>query len=1523
MKLKFSFKTIACITAAMAVAAGAVTVTTMTALADEAVDYYGLSADGTVISGAVTDYTRITSSDMVWGTANQETWYVADGDITVGGYGMPVEISGNVNIILKDNATVTVDGGIKCRGTEVTVYSESKDGNGIIAFIGMQGQSGSDGATFSTPEQANGGSGYDGYPAVDITKLTVSGGTVTAIGGKGGSGGQAGYGSDWINGVEVFYYGVGGNGGNGGRAISEYTDVYLNGGRFNATAGQGGDAGENHYVSASEQENYKGSKGDNGTAIDGIYAVNGTLNVNKLDDSDTTDTSGDYELLSANPFVGAELYITGKGTASVKNGTVITSYGNISSEGTLNVEDGAMVLTNGTLTSTGNVDKQGIIRRITPVADEGYTVNYASGYITPDNLYKLTDTDGSDMGFRVSCYDLMGCDNNLNVVRKGDGSYIDDSLPYSAEMPYCIIVNADNNVQYSGNKLVERNADSTLDFTVSDSQEYELADVSVTDHRGNVIPQSKYTFDKQTGRFTALDVDRNYVVKSSAKLKDVVITVTDENNTAVNAFDFGTDADNGSVQKSQTLKLNVTDGGSVKRYKVIKESDFDKTTGTVTGDTSSFGVTYSNENADGWGISDDSSSTKISVGESAVFTVALKNDIKAGTYTETYIVITDRTEYADSLSGTSDKALARFIIQYTVEHESDNKLHYTDHTGHYNLCINCNEKINVENHNFDVKNVNDDTLAKNATCTEAAEYYYSCVCGAYTDDTALTFKDGDPNGHSYGEWQESKAATCTESGKEKHICSVCKAEEERDTNPLGHDWEDDFTIDKNPTCTVPGSKSIHCTRCDVTKDETEIEPNGHKFGEWQESKAPTCTEKGTEKHICSVCKAEEERDTNPLGHDWEDDFTIDKNPTCTVPGSKSIHCTRCDVTKDETEIEPNGHKFGEWQESKAPTCTEKGTEKHICSVCKAEQERDINPLGHDWEDDFTVDKEPTCTVPGSKSIHCTRCDVTKDETEIEPNGHKFGEWQESKAPTCTEKGTEKHICSVCKTEEERDINPLGHDWDNDFTVDKNPTCTVPGSKSIHCTRCDAAKSKTEIASIGHSFGEWIEITTPTCISAGQDKRICSECGYIEYRDVAPTGHIWDDDYSVDKEPTCTETGLKSIHCTKCDETKDITEIPAKGHSFGEWELVSMEDCTEGGLENHTCTECNFVEYRNTAPMEHLWDSDFTIDIAPTCTDVGSKSIHCQRCGAVKDTTEISAVGHTFSQWSVATDATCTSAGQKTRACTVCGYTEYEDTDIDMDAHLWEADYTVDKEPTCTANGSKSIHCARCSATKDSTVIPVIDHIYGEWEIVTPATCTVDGSKKHICINCGYEESSDITSDHEWNDEVTVDKAPTCTQEGSQSIHCTKCDAIKEIQPLPANGHDWSEWETVKEATADEYGIEERFCHVCGVKEENELDLLPDSQWSYDDKNHWHDDDGEITDKEEHEFRWVVDKEPTDTEPGIGHYECISCAFEQAPQEFNKDNPVTGGESIARWASVVFIAGGIAPITLKLKRRKNK
>lgn len=1054
MKRKFSTRIIAGIATSAVLAVGTLSFTAINAIADEAVSYYGLSADGTVISGTVTDYTKIASTDTAWGTAGKETWYVADGIVNIitttydydnnKNVYNPVEIKGNVNVILKNGAEVKVWNGITGTDATITFYSESESASGVIGFIGADGYDGTSGATESGPDMTKGENGEDGKDAVNVSSFTVAGGTVTVIGGNGGKGGDAGYGTDQFTNEK--YYGVGGDGGNGSAAITDNTKVYLNGGRLNVTAGRGGNPGTNTHVPSEQQDNYNGKPGNHGTSVRGIYAVNGILNVNKLDDSDADDTSGDFELLSVNGYENAKLDIIGKGTAKVADGTVIETYGDISVAGTLSVDNG-MIFTNGSITKAGSAAQitktnGGVIRRLTPAYGIGYTLDYAGGKCIAETGYKIKLSHGNTLIDVAGPDTILSESNRLNIVRIGDGEIIDDSEPRTNVMPYCIKANNTNETTVTdGNVFAIRGVSSRLVFALNDPDEYRFSGVKVTDIDGNAIPDNMYTFDSTTGEFIALSVDRNLIVTADASLKDVGISVTDSENNPVSTVNFGTDFDNGSTATPLMFKLKVTEGGSIAKYRVVKESDLNKANGAIT-DTSSFTVSYTAGNE--WGTADDGS-LKMAKGATATFTVKPDSNLAAGTYTEDFIVITDRTAYADVSAGTQDKALARFTLTYKVEHESDGKLYYSDLTGHYNLCKNCQAKINKVNHIFDVKTVNEDTLAAPADCLTPARYFYSCECGAHTNDAMLVFENGDLGDHTLGEWTVSK------------------------------------------------------------------------------------------------------------------------------------------------------------------------------------------------------------------------------------------------------------------------------------------------------------------------------------------------------------------------------------------------------------------------------------------------------------------------------------------------DSTCVAGGQKTRKCKVCSYTEYEDTDIDSDAHEWEEDYTIDKEPTCTTEGSKSIHCSRCDATKDSTVIPVTDHTYGEWEVVTPSTCTENGVKKHACIHCGFEQTEIIEPAHEWEDSRTVDIAPSCTEQGEDSVHCRNCDERKDIKEISPKGHDWSEWKTLVEPTITSEGKACRACSVCGIKEEKALPKLSGKkEWKHDENKHWHvDDNGNIIDADDHEFKWVVDKEPTATEPGIGHYECIACAFEKAPEEFGKRNPETGASSLAAWIAVAAVAGGAVPLTYKARKRKNK
>ena len=104
-------------------------------------------------------------------------------------------------------------------------------------------------------------------------------------------------------------------------------------------------------------------------------------------------------------------------------------------------------------------------------------------------------------------------------------------------------------------------------------------------------------------------------------------------------------------------------------------------------------------------------------------------------------------------------------------------------------------------HSFDKQVVSEEYLAKEATCTEKAKYYYSCECGA---KGTSTFEIGEPLGHRYSsEWTTDEnyhwhIATCEHANettvKEAHIAS-------------------DWIIDVEATYEQAGQRHKECTIC--------------------------------------------------------------------------------------------------------------------------------------------------------------------------------------------------------------------------------------------------------------------------------------------------------------------------------------------------------------------------------------------------------------------------------------------------------------------------------------------------------------------------------------------------------------------------------------------------------------------------------------------------------------------------------------------------------------------------------------
>ncbi len=207
-----------------------------------------------------------------------------------------------------------------------------------------------------------------------------------------------------------------------------------------------------------------------------------------------------------------------------------------------------------------------------------------------------------------------------------------------------------------------------------------------------------------------------------------------------------------------------------------------------------------------------------------------------------------------------------------------------------------------------------------------AEYTCSVCSDSYKDDYV------DALGHSYGEWIERTAPTCTKTGVDYRVCAVCDFEETRKSDALGHDYSEEWTVDKKETCTKDGSKSHHCSRCDSKSDVTAIPATGHSYV--SATTDPTCTEKGYTTYTCSVCSS-----------GYTGDF-----------------------------VDAPGHSYGEWIERTAPTCTKTGVDYRACAVCELEETRVSDALGHDIVEGEHVEQQGE--NDGYTPFACSRCDYS-------------------------------------------------------------------------------------------------------------------------------------------------------------------------------------------------------------------------------------------------------------------------------------------------------------------------------------------------------------------------------------------------------------------------------------------------------------------------------------------------------------------------------------------------------------------
>lgn len=423
-------------------------------------------------------------------------------------------------------------------------------------------------------------------------------------------------------------------------------------------------------------------------------------------------------------------------------------------------------------------------------------------------------------------------------------------------------------------------------------------------------------------------------------------------------------------------------------------------------------------------------------------------------------------------------------------------------------------------------------VTKQPTCTATGIQYIKCVhCGFPIKSERVPAK-----GHTYDEGTVTVAPTCESKGSMLYTCTECSYSyteeiEKAEHSPINVSYQE-------PTCTESGYQKQICSVCETVLIDTVLPAIGHKY-EGAITTPATCTQAGVMTYTCFACGDHYNEDIDMLEHN-PSDWQITVAPTCTTEGTKEIRCTVCESVLSAETVESLGHTAGD-PVVKEATCTENGSETVSCTVCQAVIETQvIEATGHK-ESDWIVLQEPSCTQSGAKEKTCTACGDILASESIDPLGHQAGDWEISIPATCTSEGENVKKCTACGEVLERQTTAMAEHAYNG-TVVTEPSCETEGVKLFACQNCDKSYQE-PIAANGHTSGDWVADKAATCTENGVNVKKCLVCEKVLQTATVPArGHIAND-WVITEEATTDKDGTKVKTCTVCGETLESVTIP--------------------------------------------------------------------------------------------------------------------------------------------------------------------------------------------------------------------------------------------------------------------------------------------------------------------------------------------------------------------------------------------
>lgn len=195
-------------------------------------------------------------------------------------------------------------------------------------------------------------------------------------------------------------------------------------------------------------------------------------------------------------------------------------------------------------------------------------------------------------------------------------------------------------------------------------------------------------------------------------------------------------------------------------------------------------------------------------------------------------------------------------------HTSAGKTDYTSVYGKVTVDV---AKLGDE-HTFNRKVVDAKYLKSEATCLEAAVYYYSCVCGESSKDhNGETFTDGEPLGHNYKFDSWKTTPTLTAGGVAQLKCEKCNDLKEENVASLADEtvWTKVVSKHIDATCTAEG-KDVYASES-YGEVEVVLAKLAHSYAFVSWATEPTLTAGGVANLKCANCTDTKTENVAKLG----------------------------------------------------------------------------------------------------------------------------------------------------------------------------------------------------------------------------------------------------------------------------------------------------------------------------------------------------------------------------------------------------------------------------------------------------------------------------------------------------------------------------------------------------------------------------------------------------------------------------------------------------------------------------------